>query len=75
MSEHDTARRWLISILLIGLVGWGLYQAAGVFLYSRDIREAIIVFGCVAAFLLVWIGLLVFVPPRSKPRDEEKPPA
>lgn len=74
MSENDLPRRWLIGVILVALLAWGLYHTLGVFLYSHDPRQAAIVFGSVAAFLLFWLVLLAFFPPQAKERGEQKPP-
>ncbi len=55
---EDTSRR-LITWLFVALAAWGVYLGVGAYLYKHDVRQGLIVLGCVAAFLGVWLWLLI----------------
>lgn len=68
-EQNDPVRTWTLAGIMLALAVWGLYHTLGVFLYNHDPRKAAIVFGCSAAFLVIWAALLYFRPPRQ--RDPE----
>ena len=57
-QSPDAARRLVIG-LFVALAVWGVYLAIGAYVYRQDVRRPLIVLGCVATFLGVWLLLLI----------------
>ncbi len=57
--QLEDASRRLIVWLFVALAAWGVYLGVGAYLYKQDVRRPLIVIGCVAAFLGVWLLLLI----------------
>jgi hypothetical protein len=59
----------IITLIVGGLILWGLYVAAGVIWYDLNVGGAVVVLVCVGMFVGFWLLLL-----RSKssqqPRDD-----
>jgi hypothetical protein len=65
--QLEDASRRLVTWLFVALAAWGVYLGVGAYLYKHDVRRPLIVIGCVAAFLGVWL-LLLIGRNRRKPR-------
>ncbi len=52
------SQRTLLLIIMGTLVAWALYVAIGAYWYNFDWMRAVVVLGCMAAFLGVWLLLL-----------------
>ena len=61
MSEQprqSVSQRTVIGVIVGGLVAWAIYAAVGTYLESFDPWRAVIVLGCMAAFVGFWLLLL-----------------
>lgn len=47
-----------VPLIVAGLVLWGLFHAAGAYLFNHHPGRAAMVAGCVTAFLLFWWVML-----------------
>jgi drug/metabolite transporter (DMT)-like permease len=50
--------RLIIGLIMGGLVVWAVYIAIGSYLYNFNPLRAVLVLGCMAAFLGFWLLLL-----------------
>ena len=70
LSPREPAMRGLCWLLVLGLIGWSIYHAVGVFRTTEDVGKAItkslIVLGCMAGFLAMW-GLAL----RSRKKNQQ----
>jgi type VI protein secretion system component VasK len=48
----------ILTGIMVALVVWGLFHAAGAWMLNHDARRPLIVIACVAAFLGFWLALL-----------------
>ena len=48
----------IITWIMVALVVWGLFHAAGAWMLNHDARRPLIVIACMAAFLGFWLALL-----------------
>jgi type VI protein secretion system component VasK len=63
------AERILFGIM-VAIVVWGLFHAAGAWMLNHDARRPLIVLACVAAFLGFWLTMLAVRRRRlARPRD------
>lgn len=46
------------ALIMVGVVAWGVFHAVGAYRYNHDVRRALMVLGCVAAFLSFWGAML-----------------
>ncbi|MBW3597108.1 MAG: hypothetical protein KY475_07515 [Planctomycetes bacterium] len=62
MTPKPAASRNLIGYIMLALIVWGTFLAGGAYLYGgvRQALKALIIFGCVAAFLGLWALLLKY---------------
>ncbi len=69
MSEkpEKKSQRTVLAVIMGGLLAWALYIAIGAYLYNFRIVPAIIVVGCMAMFVGVWLLLL-----RTTGRDKQR---
>jgi hypothetical protein len=64
MDREPTNRRLLMGLVVGAVAAWGAFLALGSYLGldpatpDRDLRRMLMVGGCVAAFLGVWMWLL-----------------
>ena len=59
----------IIAWIMVGLVVWGLFHAAGAWTLNHDPRRPLIVIACVAAFLGFWLAMLAA---RRRRLDHER---
>ena len=50
--------RLIMTLIMGGLVFWGIYVAVGTFLYHRSIVQSLVVLFIVASFIGLWLLLL-----------------
>jgi hypothetical protein len=48
----------ILTGIMVAIVVWGLFHAAGAWMLNHDARRPLIVIACVAAFLGFWLALL-----------------
>jgi len=48
----------ILTWIMVALVAWGLFHAAGAWMLNHDARRPLIVIACMAAFLGFWLALL-----------------
>jgi len=53
MSYH----RW-IYLIIAGLLVWGLFHAIGAYTFNWNPWRAVVVFGCMVAFVAFWLAML-----------------
>lgn len=59
MSQRASSHKWPIGVLMAAVLAWGFYLAVGASAFNRDLRKGFIVFGCVAAFVMAWLAVLL----------------
>jgi hypothetical protein len=55
-SQFST--RWVLALVMGGVVLWGIYVAIGAYRYNPNPWRAVIVLACTGTFLGVWLLLL-----------------
>ncbi len=58
MTHAAVSPRLLTTLLMLGLLGWGIVHAVGAFRFNHDLRRGLVVLGCMAAFLGFWLWML-----------------
>jgi hypothetical protein len=48
----------LIWILIVAVLAWGIYHAIGAYRFNHNPYRAVVVLGCVVAYLGFWMLLL-----------------
>jgi hypothetical protein len=59
--------RMVLTVIMGGMALWAVYVAVGAYLYNFDPWRAVIVLGCMAAFLGWWLLLLYTQGGKKKP--------
>ena len=57
-QRPQLSQRTLIKLIMGGLVVWAVYVAIGAYLYNLNPWRAVIVLGCMGAFVGIWLLLL-----------------
>jgi hypothetical protein len=56
--QKPVSPRLLYGLIVGGMLVWGAYLALGAYLYNHNPWRAVVVMGCVVAFLGIWMGLM-----------------
>jgi CHASE2 domain-containing sensor protein len=57
-SQSPPGAERILTWIMVALVAWGLFHAAGAWMLNHDARRPLIVIACMAAFLGFWLALL-----------------
>ena len=52
--------RTMLTLIVVGIVLWGVFVAAGTIVYGLNPLSAVVVLACVAVFIGFWMLLLHF---------------
>jgi hypothetical protein len=56
----------MLTLIVVGLVLWGLFVAAGTIVYGLNPLSAVVVLACVGVFIGFWMLLLHF---QKRPKN------
>ncbi len=61
MNESNSTKPLaiVIGLIMVSVLGWGIFHAVGAYLFNYHIGRPLMVLGCVAAFLAFW-GLMLW---------------
>jgi hypothetical protein len=57
-DQRQASQRLMIRLIMGGLAAWAIYLAIGAYLYNFNVLRALVVLGCMAAFLGFWALML-----------------
>lgn len=63
------SQRSLAILIIVGVLGWGIFHARGAYLLNHNLGRAAIVLGCVLLFLAAFVA--VFLTSRRKLDERE----
>jgi len=60
-EKNATAQfRWAIALIMMAVLGWGIFHAIGAYRYNHNPLRAVMVLACVAVYLGFWGAMLAF---------------
>ncbi len=76
MNDSGKQTRWLVALIMLTLVGWGLFHAIGATFGARpagpNIFRGLIVLACSVGFLLFWIVALLLRARRLRRQKQDR---
>lgn len=72
-SESRSHSRSIVICIVLALIAWAMFNAAGAFRLNNNIWRPLVVLACMAAFLAFWMTLLWYRKRQlaaRAPRDE-----
>jgi len=60
MHESNSTKPLILAIglIMVSVLGWGIFHAVGAYLYNHHMGRPLMVVGCVMAFLAFWSVML-----------------
>ena len=63
---------WVITLIVLAVLAWGVFHAVGAYMLNHNPWRAVMVLGCVAAFLGFWGAMLAARRARLRRQEQSR---